>query len=475
MMRKSRKTSSTISTENCPKKRVNRWFRLSPTCKHLLHCVAMLATIAFFMREYTRSKEGIISEPYKNYGKCYKILVYLLRLAPLLQLPHGLFNFLGLFLYNAFNDEVSLKYSLSGAPFLCFRIVTKGYFPDLVRGNVQKNLKICHAVGLEKFVIEVVTEKYIENLLEHPKIKQTVVPPDYQTKNGTLFKARVLQYSLEDDVIFLGNKDYIVHLDEETLLTENSVRGIINFVIEGKHAFGQGLVTYASGEIVNWMNTLLDSICVADDMGKVQFQFRMFHKPLFGWKGSFMVARFEAERSVTFDHGLDGSITEDNFFAMKAFESGYTFDFIEGEMKEKSPFTLRDLLEQRERFIKGLLLAVHSPKISLKYKFLLGTFVYSLIMVPIAIIDFAPLTIFPELDYWLLHLNVLVAFVRGLTVYMFIFGLGKSWSLKELNKWEFCLSVVGNICLLPIQYIVTTISLFRAVIISKHEFFIVQK
>lgn len=94
-----------------------------------------------------------------------------------------------------------------------------------------------------------------------------------------------MQYCLRDDVNFLDKNDYIVHLDEETLLTENSVRGIINFVIEGKHPFGQGIITYTSGKVVNWINTLADSICVADDMGKIQFQFRIFHKPLFGWKG----------------------------------------------------------------------------------------------------------------------------------------------------------------------------------------------
>lgn len=30
---------------------------------------------------------------------------------------------------------------------------------------------------------------------------------------------------------------------------------------------------------------------MADDMGKLRFQFRFFHKPLFGWKGSFVVTQ----------------------------------------------------------------------------------------------------------------------------------------------------------------------------------------
>ena len=31
-----------------------------------------------------------------------------------------------------------------------------------------------------------------------------------------------------------------MHLDEETLLTEAAVRGILNFITAGKHSFGQG-------------------------------------------------------------------------------------------------------------------------------------------------------------------------------------------------------------------------------------------
>ena len=47
----------------------------------------------------------------------------------------------------------------------------------------------------------------------------------------------------------LSDDDWVVHLDEETLLTENSVRGILNFVSDGRHDFGQGLVTYASSRL----------------------------------------------------------------------------------------------------------------------------------------------------------------------------------------------------------------------------------
>ena len=49
-----------------------------------------------------------------------------------------------------------------------------------------------------------------------------------------------LQYCLEDGVNMLNDDDFVIHLDEETVLTEDSVRGILNFVSVNKHAIGQG-------------------------------------------------------------------------------------------------------------------------------------------------------------------------------------------------------------------------------------------
>lgn len=176
------------------------------------------------------------------------------------------------------------------APFICIRVVTRGDYADLVKANVLRNMSTCLDTGLENFLIEVVTDKAL-NLSNHRRIREVVVPKDYQTKSGALFKSRALQYCLEDSVNVLNNNDWIVHLDEETLLTENSVRGIINFVLDGKHPFGQGLITYANENVINWLTTLADSFRVSDDMGKLRLQFKMFHKPFFSWKGSYVVTQ----------------------------------------------------------------------------------------------------------------------------------------------------------------------------------------
>ena len=71
--------------------------------------------------------------------------------------------------------------------------------------------------------------------------------------------------------------------------------------------------------------------------------------------------------NVSFDHGFEGSITEDAYFAVKASGMGYTFDWIEGEILEKSPYSLLDFLKQRRRWVQGLILVATSRNLKRDY------------------------------------------------------------------------------------------------------------
>ena len=73
-------------------------------------------------------------------------------------------------------------------------------------------------------------------------------------------------------------------------------------------------------------------------------------------KGSYVVTKVGSEKKVSFDNGLNGSIAEDAYFAIKAMDMGFTFNFIEGEMREKSPFSFSDFIKQRKRWMQGIYL-----------------------------------------------------------------------------------------------------------------------
>ncbi|XP_057336045.1 beta-1,4-mannosyltransferase egh-like [Microplitis mediator] len=395
--------------------------------KHILHCCVFLTILIGALK--VRINRYLSGNDRSDYSS-FMILFNCIKLVTLISLPQMLFCFLGLIMYDAFPGKVKLKGSPLLAPFINIRVVTRGDYPQLVKTGVKRNLKTCMDAGLKNFQIEVVSDKPI-GLMSHRRIRELVVPSEYQTKTGALFKARKLQYCLEDGVNKLADHDWIVHLDEETLLTENSIHGILNFVLDGKHPFGQGLITYANETVVNWITTVADSVRVADDMGKLRFQFFMFHRPLFSMKGSYVVTQAGVEKRVSFDNGLDSSIAEVCFFALKADSLGYTFNFIEGEMWEKSPFTISDFIQQRIRWHHGYDLVVISNLIPLKNKIFVAIAYFSYYTSPITVLcSFFPFII--DLEYHIL-IDLPATFVGIVGVYSHIYGSIKSFPFENYS------------------------------------------
>ena len=308
--------------------------------RHILHVCCFLIFIFIFeiiaggivlpsvpFLSFTSS----IDNPVEHYGLITAIIIYFIRLLSLLPLPLAICHTCGLIFYNIFPERPELLNSPLLCPKLCIRVVTRGDYPDLVRTNVKRNLETCAKVGVNNFQIEIVTDKPINTMgLPLNMIRQVVVPHDYRTKTGALYKSRALQYALEPDVNQLLPDDYIVHLDEETLLTENSVRGILNFASSHEYDIGQGLITYANETIVNYITTLADSMRVGVDLGCLRFCLKKLHQPPFLFKGSFVVCRAGCELEVAFDNGRAGSIAEDTYFAMLAMSKNKKFGWIEG-------------------------------------------------------------------------------------------------------------------------------------------------
>lgn len=440
----------------------------------MLHCL-LLFTIIIVFELFTGGVKLTLEstfDPWARYGFLGCTILYILRYVTFLSLPQVLFNFAGLVIYNAFPDKVVLKGSPLLAPFICIRIVTRGDYAQLVKDNVARNMARCNEAGLENYIIEVVTDKPV-GLPIHRRIREVVVPKSYRTKTGALFKARALQYCLEDNVNILSGSDWIVHLDEETLLTENSIRGVLNFVLDGKHHFGQGLITYANEEVVNWVTTLADSFRVADDMGKMRLQFSLFHKPLLSWKGSYVVTQVAAEKQVAFDNGLDGSVAEDCFFAMLAYKKGFSFNFVEGEMWEKSPFTLWDFVQQRKRWLQGILLVVHSKEIPVRHKLLLGISCYSWVTMPLStsniiLAGLCPIPCPPLIDF-------MCAFIGAVNIYMYVFGVVKSFSLYRFGLIRFTLCILGALCTIPVNVLIENVAVIWGLFGNKHTFYVVNK
>lgn len=187
------------------------------------------------------------------------------------------------------------------------------------------------------------------------------------------------------------------------------------------------------------------------------------------------MSKYKAEKDVSYDHGLDGSVAEDCYFSMIAYKKGYTFDFIEGEMWEKSPFTFNDFIKQRKRWLQGIFLVVHSPKIPLRNKIFLSMSLYAWLTIPLSTSNVVLAFIYPlpTLSYSLF--NSLFAFVGAVNIYMYIFGVIKSFSIARLGYKKFLICLCGALITIPFNVIVENVAVLWGFFGPKHKFYVVQK
>lgn len=176
---------------------------------------------------------------------------------------------------------------------------------------------------------------------------------------------------------------------------------------------------------------------------------------------------------MSFDNGLDGSVAEDCYFAMKAYTEGFTFNFVEGEMWEKSPFTLWDFMQQRKRWIQGILLVVHSKKIPIAKKIFLAISCYSWVTLPLSTSNMflAGLCPIPCPHF----LDLICGFIGAVNIYMYIFGVIKSFPVHRFGAWRCCLFVLGALTTIPINVVIENIAVIWGVLGKKHKFYIVNK
>jgi len=238
---------------------------------------------------------------------------------------------------------------------VCFRIVARGDQPDVAASTAASILDTMRRRPLFPFTVEVVTDLPVPALPADDRVSNLVVPVGYATSKGATHKARALHYALETSEV--DDRTWIVHLDEETHVTEGMVTGIRDHIAaedgRPRPAIGQGLVLYHRGLETNTVMTLADSVRVADDMGRFHLQYRL-HRMLFGMHGSYVAVRTDVERRVGWDLPPEACITEDTTWALLQTADGARFEWIDGYAVEQSPQTPLDFLRQRRRWFVGM-------------------------------------------------------------------------------------------------------------------------
>ena len=179
---------------------------------------------------------------YEIRPNCYLIAIILYvikRISMTFCFPYNMFIVISTFFRDK-KDKTETEIIKMTSKTICFRVVTRGMFPKLIIKNRDYNLSVLKGFENLRYTYEVVTDTKIEDIDTIERCHEVVVPDHYSTKTGAKFKARALQYALEQNVSNLADNDFVVHLDEETRLTKNCIIGILNFINENKHQIGQG-------------------------------------------------------------------------------------------------------------------------------------------------------------------------------------------------------------------------------------------
>ena len=204
-----------------------------------------------------------------------------------------------------------------------------------------------------------------------------VVPRDYRTDAGSLYKARALTYLQSQMNPEPG--DWYLYLDEESRVDTSTIAGVYRFIARTlaprsrrstARIIGQGAILYQGG---HWFFRGADGLRTADDLGRFRLQYAL-GMPLFGIHGSYIVVRGEDDRQLSFDVGPQNSITEDAAWALRAWANGYRFGWVEGYLHEQPPQHIMDFVRQRGRWLSGIRLVVSDSQVPWRYRACLSIF-----------------------------------------------------------------------------------------------------
>lgn len=294
-----------------------------------------------------------------------------------------------------------------------FRIVSRGQNREALQSTISRCVSEMQKGPMFDYLVEVVIEDVpgVGHLPKSDRIRYLVIPRNYSTPNTSLYKARALQFALENSRV--PDNAWLVHLDEETQPTFSGIRGISKMIREeeesGRLRVGQGAILYHRDWVRHPFLTLADNVRTGDDFARFHFQHRL-GRTIFGLHGSYIVVRNDVEKSIGFDFGPQGSITEDAFWALKLMEAGGRARWVEGYLEEQSTQSLGDFVRQRRRWYQGLIkVAIHTP-VKLRWRLAIGANTLLWTFAPFAVI------------YTLLHMFLgteIAAWIRALANFSF--------------------------------------------------------
>lgn len=125
------------------------------------------------------------------------------------------------------------------------------------------------------------------------------------------------------------------------------------------------------------------------------------------------------------------------------------------------------------RWLQGILLVVHSKHLAVRNKLLLAISCYSWVTMPlstsnIVLAALCPIPCPAIMDF-------LCAFIGAVNIYMYVFGVVKSFSLYRFGLLRFILCICGALCTIPVNVLIENVAVIWGLFGNKHKFYVVNK
>jgi beta-1,4-mannosyltransferase len=206
------------------------------------------------------------------------------------------------------------------------------------------------------------TDPALYDRLKEEGCRLLIVPPEYYTPLGARGKARALQFAVEQrqqDRIS-NAATWVYHQDEETCVGEDTLLGISEFIQQGLHEVGVGIILYP----IDWAGTPshIQELTRSYDDYRVLDSMTMPGNPTSGVHGSHILVRADLEDEVGWD-SIGYEPAEDLTFEIRLRRKfGAVFGVLKGFAYEKGAFSIGDQLRQRRRWMHGVLHALHRTR-----------------------------------------------------------------------------------------------------------------
>jgi beta-1,4-mannosyltransferase len=355
------------------------------------------------------------------------------------------------------------KMSPGPYPKLIFSIAARSLTPGL-QGPVDSIKSSCARAGLSKYAIKLVVDK-VESQIEG--VDTIVVPKDFVCKSK--YKARALHYALK--YLPDSKEAWILHLDEDAIVTPHCVTSIINYIKKGGNPVANG------PSVFPFDGNLLTFYAEAQRMWTFYWLMDQQTTSRVHWlNGSNLLIRSDIEQAVgwSFENCF---ISEDARFGYEATRKfGKIFGWHGGMTIETPPASLKGLLKQRTRWFFGSILNLrYVPKTRLPRRiYSITSWIDGLILTLFFIFFLATLRF-----GWQLTSNQYIVYGLWATAIFWLgryqIGVYQNLRFSSINRWKKALLHLGIIPLAPVIDFICALPTVLALIQRPKAFEITSK